>query len=213
MAEHADESETNIVDLAARRPLAPESLRVVDAYWNALADGRLMPKRSEIDPTGIADVLDRVFLIEQVAPGHARMRVAGNRLSSLLEMDLRGMPLSALFHPTTRPDLAEALSALFNEPARLRMRLDGVAPLFSSSRMRAEMLVLPLRDDEGRVTRAIGAIEFQGQLRSPQRFRIGQQDRRTLIGYADARLPGPPARPLPGAETGARKRPTLTLVT
>ena len=212
-------SSENVVSLAARRPASPAALREVETYWLALADGRLMPKRCEVDPRGMTGVLDRIFLLEKIAPAHARFRVAGSRLGQLLGMELRGMPLSALFHPTARPDLAEALTALFAEPARLHFRLDGAGGLFAP-RIGAEMLILPLRDDAGEVTRALGVLDWQGAVRAPNRFRIGHQTRRTLIGYGERRSEAPDAtarmpliemRDEPGRPP--RRRPTLTLVT
>lgn len=230
----------NVVSLSTRRPMAPGALREVEAYWMALADGRLMPKRSEVDPRGLTGALDRVFLLEKIAPSHARFRVAGSRLSRLLEMDLRGMPVSALFHPTARPDLADTLAAVFADPARVHLRLDGAGGLFWS-RVPAEMLILPLRDDLGEVTRALGVIDWEGDVQAPNRFRIGHQERRTLIGYGarpdasaadmpvpvlDDRVPAselelvplrdvdPAGRPVPPLECPDKPpRPTLTLVT
>lgn len=203
----------NVVSLRAHRPMAPAALREVEAYWLALADGRLMPRRSEVDPRGLSGTLDRVFLLERIAPAQARFRVAGSRLSRLLEMDLRGMPVTALFHPTARPDLSDALATVFDEPARLHLRLDGAGRL-ASARISAEMLVLPLRDDAGTVTRALGVLDWQGRISAPTRFRIGHQERRTLIGYGQ-RPQAPAMQDTPRNATGpdARRRPALTLVT
>lgn len=71
------ETTDNVVSLSTRRPMSPGKLREVEAYWMALADGRLMPKRSEVDPRGMTGSLDRVFLLEKMSPAQARFRVAG----------------------------------------------------------------------------------------------------------------------------------------
>lgn len=177
------ETTDNVVSLSTRRPMSPGKLREVEAYWMALADGRLMPKRSEVDPRGMTGSLDRVFLLEKMSPAQARFRVAGSRLSRLLEMDLRGMPFSSLFHPTARPDVSDALMAVFADPARVQLRLDGMGGGVFTNRISAEVLILPLRDDAGEVTRALGVIDWEGEVCAPNRFRIAHQQRRTLIGY------------------------------
>lgn len=221
----SDSTRDNVVTLHARRPMAPSALRETEAYWLALADGRLMPKRSEVDPRGLSGALDRVFLLERIAPSHARFRVAGSRLTRILDMEVRGLPFSTLFHAAARPDLGEALTAVFDEPARLYMRLDGAAGVFKT-RVTAELLILPLRDDTGEVSRALGVLDWDANGPAPSRFRIGHQERRTLVGYAERpeevqspeSLPLIEMRDLPKAthrpkKKGPGQRPTLTLVT
>mgnify|MGYP002713073288 CR=1 FL=1 len=41
----------------------------VEAYWEGLRDGRLMPTRAEVDPRGITDALEQAFILEKIAPG------------------------------------------------------------------------------------------------------------------------------------------------
>jgi hypothetical protein len=196
----------NVIPLWREAPFASRAVQEMDCYWQALADGRLMPRRAEIDPRGLVGALDRTFLLERIAQGQARFRVAGSRLSTILEMELRGLPLSTLFHPAARPELAEALAAVFEEPARLSLNLDGSGPL-GLRNGQAECLILPLRDDGGAVTRAIGCLDWPDKA-PPQRFRIRQARPRTLIGYGE-RLASRPAQ-----EKGPdATRPTLTLVT
>jgi hypothetical protein len=48
--------------------LQSERLRVAYAYWEAKRDGRLMPSRSDIDPTDIPKLLPYVTLIEVLSP-------------------------------------------------------------------------------------------------------------------------------------------------
>ena len=75
---------------AARRPLgsaaprpAQRALDLVEAYWTALRGARLVPSRSEVDPRGIEAALDRAFVAERIAPGVARLRLAGAHLADL----------------------------------------------------------------------------------------------------------------------------------
>ena len=89
---------TNVIDFSTRREAsAPRPLREVEAYWELLRDGRLVPDRSEVDPRGFPGALAHSFLLERIAPGHARVRVTGRHLSDLMGIDMQGLPLSSLF--------------------------------------------------------------------------------------------------------------------
>ena len=54
-----------------------------------------MPRRAEIDPRGIENALEYAFILERIAPGMARIRLAGIHLSDLMGMEVRGMPLTS----------------------------------------------------------------------------------------------------------------------
>ena len=82
------------------------TLQAVRGYWEALRQNGCLPRRDQIDPRGLAVALDKVFLVERIATGQARFRLAGMQLNDLMAMDVRGMPLSALFDPTARGRLA-----------------------------------------------------------------------------------------------------------
>lgn len=141
-------------------------------YWNTTRRGSDVPRRSDIDPRGIAGMLSCTFIIEQIAPGLGRFRVAGTHLGDILGMDVRGMPMSAMLLPAARDELATGLRDLFDMPGILRAAL--VSPgQFLRPEMEAELLILPLRDDRGDVTRAIGCLIAKGQIgKAPRRFEI-----------------------------------------
>lgn len=156
-------------------------------YWNATRKGWDVPRRSEIDPRGIAGMLSWTFIIEQIAPGLGRFRVAGTHLGDLLGMDVRGMPISAMLRPSARDELADGLRNLFTMPGILRAAL--VSPgEFRRPELEAELLILPLRDDRGEVTRAIGCLIAKGQIgKAPRRFDIRHMrvDPVTMVKPAD----------------------------
>ncbi len=60
------------------------ALSQVEAYWEGLRQGRDVPMRSDIDPRGIEDALEYAFILERIAPGLARLRVAGSHLSDVM---------------------------------------------------------------------------------------------------------------------------------
>ena len=83
-------------------------LHHVRAYWDGLRGTDLVPRRTLIEPHGLHDALAHVFLIERIAPGLARFRLAGTHMTNLMGMEVRGMPLSAILAPASR-DGARAL--------------------------------------------------------------------------------------------------------
>lgn len=157
----------------------------VEAYWTALCAGRLMPYRHEVDPRGIAGALGHVFLIERLAPGVARFRLAGQCLTDAMGMDIRGMPLTTFFTPAARGRLSEALESVFAEPARLELELESHRNGLRGP-VKGRMMLLPLRGNNGEVDRAIGCFALDQTATQPvQRFDITDETRKTLVGYAN----------------------------
>jgi len=142
------------------------------AYWEALRKGRDVPMRSEIDPRGIETALEYAFIIERIAPGMARLRIAGMHLNDLMGMEVRGMPLTALFAPIGRKTVAEALEACFNGPNVVEMVLQAETGM-GKPPMSARLILLPLKSDLGDVNRALGCLIADGQIgRTPRRFEV-----------------------------------------
>jgi hypothetical protein len=195
---------SNVIDFSARRDsVAPRPLRELEAYWDLLRDGRLVPDRSEVDPRGFPGALAQSFLLERMAPGLARIRVTGRHLCDLMGIDMQGLPLTSLFLPEARPTIIEILSAVFEEPAVARGKLSSPGGI-GRRKLEARLLILPLRDDQGDVTRAVGCLVAEGPIgRTPRRFAVDEFQCQTLIGYG--RRHG--ARPVaPAREDGARGR-------
>lgn len=213
----------NVVQLLTRgtTPLPNDCFVELDAYWTALSAGRLMPARSEVDPRGISGALHHTFLVERIAPGLARFRLAGQHLSDIMGMDVRGMPLSTFFTPKARDPLAELVKAVFDDPARIDLTLDGGRSGLRA-RIAGRLMMLPLRDAGGAVSRAIGCIAVSNPVAGgPCHFDITDQTCQTLIGYGSVE-DAPKAPPLDfGVADAAREklrhkekmRSTLRLVT
>ena len=162
----------NVITMTDYRPdIGHVAVSQVEAYWEALRGDRLMPKRSEIDPRGIENALEYAFIVERIAPGIARLRIAGSHLSDLMGMEVRGMPLSAFFASEARRSFADTLEEVFEVPAICTLDLVSEQP--GSPRITARMVLLPLRSDLGDVSRMLGCLVGSGTLGvSPARFTI-----------------------------------------
>ncbi|NCU21311.1 PAS domain-containing protein, partial [Candidatus Falkowbacteria bacterium] len=105
-----DHTDGKIIALGtAPRSPADRALADLRSYWEALRQGRPVPARAEVDPRGIERALDYTFLLERIAPGMGRFRLAGMHLNDLMGMEVRGMPLSTFFAPLSRKPAAELL--------------------------------------------------------------------------------------------------------
>lgn len=173
---------------AARASRDDPALRHVEQYWNSLRMGRLTPARAQIDPRGLAPALDKAFILERVAPGLARFRVAGRHLSRAMGMEVAGLPISTCFHGDQRDRLSELLEEVFVGPSSLRLSLLSPAGI-GRPQFGGQLLILPLRDDLGGVSRALGCLVTAGQAgRTPRRFTIKGAATRDL--NEDAATPG-----------------------
>jgi len=165
----------------ARRQAHFPAIGTVESYWEALRDGRLMPTRGDIDPRGIAGVLEFAFMLEKIAPGLGRIRLAGIHLTEIMDMEVRGMPITALFLPDARREISKVLEDVLDEPAvvRLALRSEGG---FRLAPLEAQMILLPLRDGTGRPSRILGALQSRGEIgRGPRRFTISDIETKPLM--------------------------------
>jgi len=187
MAETDKRPRAAVISIAGYRKGGEMSaLDEVEGYWARLHDelGEL-PTRAQLEPRGFARALSNCFVAEAIAPHHLRLRIAGQHLNELMGMEMRGMPLSALVLPESRPNLQEAIGGLLSErdaPVRMRVispRSYGRQALFGG------LLLLPLGQEPGAPQRVLGALSTVGSVGwTPRRFQI--------LGVGEA--PQPPER-------------------
>ncbi len=219
MADHQIEGETEkIVGLRTQGGRRREGdLMAFRAYWHSMRRGADVPLRSEIDPRGIEGLLSQAFIAEKIAPGLARLRIAGLHLSDLMGMEVRGMPLSSLVDIADRPRLSDALVELFERPAAVRLDLASAGGIRRAP-MTGTMLILPLRSDLGDISRALGCLVTTGSIgTTPRRFRITECEVTPLDITAPADpVPAPGLAEAPATFTPApefaSERPYLRLV-
>lgn len=170
-------------------------VRQAEAYWTALRGDGNIPRRSQIDPRGIENLLEYAFILERIAPGIARFRLAGHHLTELAGMEVRGMPLTSFFGVEGRKAVSAATEKMFDAPAVVQLNLIS-EPRLGRSPVVGHLLMLPLRSDLGDVTRALGVLVTQGKPGSGQcRFNVDHTEIRhvhglghTPEGQQDARI-------------------------
>lgn len=155
-----------------------ESIATLRRYWeylrNRLPAGAMVPARFDVDPRDIADDLESTFVLERVAPGHARFRVTGQNIVDLLGSEAHGAPWGALFHGDSRSEMAARMESVFTGPAVLTLDVEATRPDVSGTQFpRMRGILLPLTNDAGHVSRVVG--RFAGTWPKdgrPARFRI-----------------------------------------
>ena len=199
--------EHNVVSMTDYQPESGyAAIAQIEAYWEALRGSRMVPKRSEIDPRGIEGALENAFIVERIAPGIARMRIAGSHLTDLMGMEVRGMPLTALFSATARPQISEMLEDVFQAPGVASFKLNAPAAP-DQPEGEARMILLPLKSDLGDVSRLLGCLVFRGQIGlTPRRLDIVTKEFIRLMPGTDAHLP---AKPSPSRPPQAAPAPVL----
>jgi hypothetical protein len=148
------------------------SIAAFERYWREMRKGAVVPRRSDIDPRGIEPLLSNAFITERIAPGLARLRIAGGHLTDLMGMEVRGMPISAFLEPGSRDAMAHHLVCLFDQPATLRLTLSSAARPGAPA-LQGLLVMMPLRSDLGDISRALGCLVSTGTIgRGPRRFEI-----------------------------------------
>ncbi|SDC06657.1 PAS domain-containing protein [Ruegeria marina] len=171
------------------RSLSP--LRQAEAYWSALRTGDNIPHRSDIDPRGLENILEYTFILERIAPGIARFRLAGNHLTLIAGMEVRGMPITALFSATARAEITATIENVFLAPAIAELSLTA-APGHGAGAIEARAVLLPLKSDLGDVSRALGVLIADGPFGTGGlRFELSKSKLRTLTADCREKMRSP----------------------
>ncbi len=145
----------------------------VTDYWASLRTGSRPPMRQQLEPAALARNLPHVFLAELISPRVARLRICGQQVEEILGMEMRGMPVTAMFCGTARNEVMQAMEQV-SLGARVTLVLEGESG-FGLPRMTATLALLPLCDETGRISRVMGVLARDGEPgRTPRRFTLAK---------------------------------------
>jgi hypothetical protein len=127
-----------------------QATQAIYAYWNELRGDRLAPRRLEIQPARIGDLLLDTFILEHTDRSEFRFRLAGTRVSSRFGLDLRAYDFLACWSDGDRALLEHHLAAitdlgrvgLFTGEGRIA---SGPGATGAPATCAFELLVLPLK--------------------------------------------------------------------
>ena len=206
-----DPGEVAVKPAGAAVPHTLPAFAEMRGYWEALRSPQGLPRRADLDPRGLKNCLHQTLIAEQVAPGLARLRLAGATLTDVMGMEVRGMPLSALFDPMARAMLETALRRVFAGDVAVTLLLEAERGLGRPA-LTGQLMLLPMVGDLDTVDLALGCLVLRGIAgRTPRRFQIMHARYETV---AQATLaPYQPMRSVADAsgavETPAEKRATM----
>lgn len=136
-------------------PRHPDLLRLL-AYWRAKADGRLFPRRADIDAVDLGFMLDRIALTEiHEDPRRYRLRVVGSWWMRLVGFESTGMWLDDWPHENQRQLSIASYEALIAVRRPLCSRRDAWV---DERKLSYEILHLPLSEDGARISMIMTAI-------------------------------------------------------
>lgn len=193
----------NVVSLVDRLvDMAFPEIGQMQRYWNSLRGTWAVPLRSEVDPRAIETCLEFAFILERIAPGLARFRLAGTHINDLIGMEVRGMPISAIFDGPAREELSQIVEAVFSEPSVAEVDLSAQRAL-GKPPLEGRLLLLPLKSDFGDVSRILGCMVTRGPIgRTPRRFIVDSAEITPVsaLPFATDVAQSPPAeQPRPAA--------------
>lgn len=171
-----DGRESPVVEFLSGRdlPRGRSALGEIEAHWRDLwtrAGGHL-PRRADLDASRIAGALPHAFILEKAAPGVARLRIAGRALTAILGTEPRGLPLTVLFGAASRTELAGWLERCFATPALVELPVETAQGPFRPA-LTGRLLLLPMLDQDGDITRALGGLFLDGvPRRTPLRLEL-----------------------------------------
>jgi hypothetical protein len=136
------------------------TLQTLFAYWDGVRAGRMAPRRLEIEPARIAQILSETFMLE-CGDGDFRYRLAGSRLCDLFGYELRGTSFLAGWADEDLTRVERQMTAVCSEGAVAHMAIE--ASLDARHRVELEVILLPLLHAGNRVGRVIGAMSAISQ--------------------------------------------------
>lgn len=130
--------------------------RQLYAYWDGLRNGRIAPRRFEIDPARIAGLLHETFIAECTGLLEFRFRLAGTKICQQFGRELRGVDFLGLWSVEDRDAMASLVCNVQTDGAVAH----GVFHGFSRTHRKAsfEFTLMPLIHTDLAINRLLGAI-------------------------------------------------------
>ena len=142
-------------DQGAVRNMKQEGSIALFQYWNRLRDGRPAPRRTEIEPADIKQLLADTFILEKDTRGEAVFRLAGTRLCATYGRELKGYSFPLMWARRDQRMIARLAHSAFHDKSVIVVTFDGVTSTGRSCAF--EMVMLPLEGGVGS-PRSLGAI-------------------------------------------------------
>jgi hypothetical protein len=154
--------------------------QILYGYWNEVRAGRIAPRRFDVEPARIASILPDTFILEFNSPNQCRFRLAGTRICEQFGYELRNRDFFDLLPTGERCTFEHELAMVAQRGAVSLSEFETTTRDNQSAR--CEVLILPLTDPRGVITRFLGAMScHQPNVFEPNPIRIKSLIRHELI--------------------------------
>jgi hypothetical protein len=130
--------------------------RQLYAYWDGIRNGRIAPRRFEIEPAKIAPLLRETFIAECTGLLGFRFRLAGTRICQSFGRELRGVDFLSLWSLADRDAIASLVRNVLNDGAVGH----GIFDAYTETKRQAsfEFTLMPLIHTGQEINRLLGVI-------------------------------------------------------
>jgi hypothetical protein len=130
--------------------------RQLYAYWDGVRNGRIAPRRFEIEPAKIAGLLRETFIAECTGLLSFRFRLAGTRICQHFGRELRGVDFLSLWSLGDREAIASQVRNVLNDGAVGYGIFDAYTK--TNRQARFEFTLMPLIHTNQTINRLLGAM-------------------------------------------------------
>ncbi|MFM2421595.1 MAG: hypothetical protein RL291_125 [Pseudomonadota bacterium] len=134
-----------------------KTTQILYAYWNEVRGDRLAPKRFDIEPGRIANILSETFILERAPDGDYPFRLAGTRICEVFGTEFRGLNFLDAWAVDDRLTLERQLQTAAQQGGVVVFAFEalGQDPARSAA---FEGILLPLTHQNGGVLRFLGSL-------------------------------------------------------
>jgi hypothetical protein len=130
--------------------------RQLYAYWDRVRNGRIAPRRFEIEPSKIAPLLPETFIAECSGLRSYRFRLAGTKICEQFGRELRGTDLMNLWGTKDRDAFASLLRTVFTDGAVGQVLFHAYSE--AHRQVKFELVLMPLIHTSETINRVLGAV-------------------------------------------------------
>ena len=124
-------------------------------YWTKLRGPRRVPARADVEPRALKRLLPDLFIIDRADRNNYPFRLAGTRMCWLFGRELRDANFLHFFRGACERQARDTFEHALRiaSPASIY----AIAETLDHRTLRAEILVVPVADPNGRISRLLGA--------------------------------------------------------
>lgn len=127
-------------------------------YWNEIRNGRLAPKRFEIEPARMGSILPDTFILERTDTDDFAFRLAGTRIIERFKSELRHIGFQEIWTTHDRLKVETVMDEVVTRGGV--GRLECVVCDDHDNSATVEYVILPLIHTQDRLDRIVGAMSI-----------------------------------------------------